>query len=191
MTASMDRTWNGFWHCFQEEPGNWGGGGGPPAPFHRALSPAHRQKQPSGGPPAAQEGRPVGGQQGPAGWALLRGSCLGQEELPVLPGLCGGWVSTPALTWSPDPRWANPGRAFWAGKHAASHGRHARLRPRGGLSPAPSSPRRPSPSSAPPAAWTPPARRPPAVPAASAPRSRGSAAPPSPWEGHTGHRVSA
>lgn len=43
------------------------GEGGPPAPFHRALSPAHHQEQPSGGPPAAQEGCPVGGQQGPAG----------------------------------------------------------------------------------------------------------------------------
>lgn len=87
MTASMDRTWNGFWHCFQE---GTEGGGGPPAPFHRALSPAHRQEQPSRGPPAAQEGRPVGRAAGPRRLSPPPGLFSVKRSCPSFQGSGGG-----------------------------------------------------------------------------------------------------
>ena len=80
------------------------------SPSHQALPTPHPQEQLSRVPPTAQEGHPLGRA---AGWALLQGSCLGQEELPILPGCAGGGCpprpSPEALTLT---RWANPGRAF-------------------------------------------------------------------------------
>lgn len=129
---------------------------------HHALPTPHHQEQLSRVPPTAQEGRPSRRAGGPRRLSpppellspakrscpSFRGSagggCPPQPSPEARPGLRGLTLAGPSeLVNMPLPR------------------RPARLRPRGSLSPAPSSPRRPSLVPAPPAANSS-ARRPPA-----------------------------